>query len=228
MIVARTGLADRLVAAAGRCDHAGTAFQEPREVAALTAAGGLRPAALEDVLLDRVSVREWDQRPVAGRVLRGLAELATATAAQLAPSVADRVLVRPLLVVRRGDDNLPAGCWLSSGGELIAAGPPPDAEQARAIVLQGALALAPATIVLLADLDEALSVRGPRGYRDALVVAGAVGGRLWLAIEAEGLGGCMSAGIIEAGVRDLVDIDGYRACPVTLVGLGHPRARPSL
>lgn len=223
MNLARTGLADRLVAADGGRGDGDTALEAPRPLAALPAVDGLRSAALEDVLLDRVSVREWDPRPVAGSVLRGLADLAIATAAQLAPAFGDRVLVRPLLVVHAGDNDVPAGCWLGSGGDLIAAGPPPSAEQARALVLQGALALAPATIVLLADLDEALSVRGPRGYRDALVVAGAAGGRLWLAIEAEGLGGCMSAGIIEGGVRDLVDIDGYRACPVTLLSLGHRR-----
>ncbi|MPZ50651.1 MAG: hypothetical protein GEU75_15365 [Dehalococcoidia bacterium] len=57
--------------------------------------------------------------------------------------------------------------------------------------------------------------------------AGTAAGRVWLAATAYGLGACASAGFIEPGLRHLVELDGYRSCPLFAISLGYPASEDS-
>ena len=75
-------------------------------------------------------------------------------------------------------------------------------------------------IVLLAIDREVLRLEGPRGYRQALLEAGILGGRLYLEAERRGLGACTVGAFLDEEFAEAVGLDPSRWWVVQLSALG--------
>ena len=199
--------------------------QEHRLVA--TAREGATPTlpTFGSVLLTRRSVRAYTMRPIPPAILQRFAALAADMCRKRIDSGGAIVKVRPWLAVRVPSGALAAGVHridVERPDELVLhlAGFRQD-DMERCLV-QKSLASAPAMIFITGDFGAALADRGSRGYRELLLQAGAAVGRSLLAAAAYGLGACASAGLMEASVRALANIDRYRECPLVALTVGYP------
>ena len=82
-------------------------------------------------------------------------------------------------------------------------------------------------LVLVANLREALSRRGTRGYADVALAAGAAIGMAWLAACSYGLVGTAAGGVIPFGFRKGMGMDGFNDCPLLALHFGLAAGRPS-
>jgi SagB-type dehydrogenase family enzyme len=83
---------------------------------------------------------------------------------------------------------------------------------------------ASALIFVAPRLREYLFRFGNRGYRYAVMHAGVLGQRVYLAATALGLGVTGVAGIDEGIVNSLCNLDGYERTAVYALAVGHPAA----
>jgi hypothetical protein len=95
-------------------------------------------------------------------------------------------------------------------------------EQVEHCILQRGLAAGPAAIFFTGDLARALTQRGPRGYRELLLMIGSQAARVLTTASALGIAACPSGGLLEDGFRALTHTDGYRDCLLFALGLGMP------
>ena len=175
-------------------------------------------------LLRRRSVRSYADVGVPERLLRCLAALMVSAGDARIGSGAANVRVRPWLALLRVSDHLQTGVYQIDVDRTVAFVWCRTADRAvlERCLVQQSLAAAPAMFLITGDVGAALDERGPRGYRELLVQAGALAGRTLVAATAYGLGACTSAGVMEDGCRDLTGVDGYRDCPLLAVVLGYP------
>jgi len=78
---------------------------------------------------------------------------------------------------------------------------------ARICLDQGWLANAGVHLLLLADLEVLDRTWGPRGYRYAMMTAGRLGQRLYLAASAMGLGCCGIGAFYDREARELLGLN---------------------
>ena len=137
------------------------------------------------------------------------------------------VSARPWLALRVACGALERGIYqidIEQPDELLLRVKGFDRDEMERCLVQKSLASAPAMIFITGDFGAALADRGARGYRELLLQAGAMVSRSLLVATVYGLGACVSAGLIEASLRSLADIDGYRDCPLVALTVGYPSA----
>lgn len=161
----------------------------PPQVVKLAPAAARPSDPVETVVLRRGSTRRFLHAPIS------FAELSTILTAASTPLGADfRESDRPindLYLIANAIEGLSSGTYfferdtqqlaLLKSGEF-------RAEAAYLCLEQPLLGQAAAVIFLMADLEREIESLGPRGYRAALLEAGILGGRLYLAAYALRLG----------------------------------------
>jgi SagB-type dehydrogenase family enzyme len=147
------------------------------------------PASLGDVILRRGSTRQFAREAIGHDALAAMLDLA-ARPLPLDAGTDGTGLVDLYLLVHAVDD-LPAGAYVhvpaARGLRQLRAGE--FRQEGGYLCLEQALgADASAVVFFLADLGRTLARYGDRGYRAVNLAAGLVGGRLYLAAYALGLG----------------------------------------
>jgi Nitroreductase family len=194
----------------------------PGPGAGATFPGG--PAGLDAAILARRSVRAFSPVPVSHADLEQVTAAMAAVRAHRAAAGAPRTSARPLLAVARGTDALPAGVYEvdprtgAIGRRRGAFGP----AEARACTNQSALAEAPASVVVVGNLRDALTARGARGYGELGIACGAQAGAGWLRATSLGLVGTLAGGVVAEGLRVTAGANGFDECPMPALHLGHP------
>ena len=194
------------------------ATSEPGEAELATSTFG-------SVLLARRSVRAYALRPIAPGILQRLTALAIHMCRRRIGSGGAMVSARPWLALRVACGALERGIYqidIEQPDELLLRVKGFDRDEMERCLVQKSLASAPAMIFITGDFGAALADRGARGYRELLLQAGAMVSRSLLVATVYGLGACVSAGLIEASLRSLADIDGYRDCPLVALTVGYP------
>jgi SagB-type dehydrogenase family enzyme len=153
---------------------------------ALSVPADLPAVSLGDVILRRGSTRQFAHEPIGAGALAAMLELAV----RPWPSDADPALVDLYLLVH-AVEGLPAGAYVhapAAGGlRQLRAGE--FRQEGGYLCLEQALgADASVVVFFLADLDRVHARYGDRGYRAVNLAAGLIGGRLYLAAYALGLG----------------------------------------
>lgn len=185
--------------------------------------------SLDEVLRTRRAVREFSTRPVGGVLLRDLMVVAANALRTRENAGAARCFVRPVLAIGRGAHDLPPGLYeMNPSDGRLGRRASFSADLMAQCVNQDTLAASPAALVMIGDLDAALTERGVRGYRELAQHAGAAVGQAWLAATAHGLVGTAAGGVIAAGFRRAAGMDGFRECPLLGLHLGHPRIGPGV
>ena len=149
-----------------------------------------RVDAIEDVILRRGSARRFARLPIASAQLSSILEPATrGIAADFSPSEGGHL--NDLYVIAHAVDGLAAGAYFydPAARRLELLQPGDFREEAAFLGLEQDLpGDAAAAVFFLADLEAVLARLGNRGYRAVQLEAGILGGRIYLAAYAQGLG----------------------------------------
>ncbi|MEU6867101.1 nitroreductase family protein [Streptomyces sp. NPDC046876] len=178
------------------------------------AEGGLRPA-----LERRRANRFFAERDVDPALLGAMVCAGHAADAALWPD--ERVRPLEFLVVARAVAGLsPAVHRLGPDGfEPLAA--ISGAEELSTFVLQPEFAHAPALLLAVGSLEDALGADGSHGHRRLLERSGAACEAAWLTAVDAGLVGSIFAGFLPAALKKLVGIDGFRRTQLLALAVGH-------
>ncbi|GIH75824.1 nitroreductase family protein [Planobispora longispora] len=200
---------------------AGTDLAPVRPVAAPPAD---RP--LEDILADRVSIRDYADRAVPVEVIAASLAAAfrmdregwpddCAAGHELGVLVAARTVAGLGQAVYRADED---------GARLVPlAGLAADGRAAEEMVLQIEYAASPVILAVTGSLSTALARHGAHGHRSLMARASGLAYAALIHASAYGLVGSVFAGFLQSGLRPLVDLDGYRQRQLFAVSLGYPR-----
>lgn len=182
--------------------------------------------ALDEVLLRRRAVRAYASEQVSSVQTRAILESALIACDRRTAAGAPTGHVRPVLGVVSPIDGVDAGVYDvdPTTADLHRRGPF-DQALSRECSNQLALAAAPVTLFLVADLRAALTARGLAGYAEAALDAGSMAGEAWLRATAIGLVGCAAGGVIAGGLRRAAGMDGFNECPLLALHLGRPLGR---
>lgn len=200
----------------------------PNPPSAPVAAAARLPAPaiehLDQILLQRRSVRRYAPRPLPAPLLRRVATLAVDADYRLRRSGALALHLRLWAAVTVGDDALAPGVygWDAARGDWTQRRAGPCAKTLDRCMLQRSLARAPAVLFITGDFEHAVLDHGARGYRELIGRSGAMVARALLAATAYGISGCPWGGLTEDGWGELLSIDRYRDCPLFGVSLGYP------
>jgi SagB-type dehydrogenase family enzyme len=156
---------------------------------ALPRAADAPAVSLGDVILRRGSTRQFARESIDAGALGAMLDLA----ARPWPLDAggDGAGLVDLYLLVHAVEGLPAGAYVHvpAGGGLHQLRPGEFRQEGGYLCLEQALgADASAVVFFLADLERALARHGDRGYRAVNLAAGLLGGRLYLAAYALGLG----------------------------------------
>lgn len=177
-----------------------------------------------ELLRARRSTRTFADEPLAAPTLRSLVSLARGMVETRLRAGAATRGVRPWLALNVAAEGFEPGVYTLDAGrpdELRLVRDGCGRDETVLCLLQKSLGSAPALLFVTGDLRAALEERGPRGYRDLLLHAGATVARTLLAATSYGLAACPSGGIMEEGFRGLAGTDGYHECPLFAAALGH-------
>ncbi len=176
----------------------------------------LRPSPSALALIQRRrSHRSFAGAPVPASTLSSLLDAALDRPPELSRALASFVLVSRVEALRPGSYRRDArGAPLEPmlDGDVVA-------RAGAAALGQEVIARAP-VVVLLAIDREVLRLEGPRGYRQALLEAGILGGRLYLEAERRGLGACTVGAFLDEEFAEAVGLDPSRWWVVQLSALG--------
>jgi SagB-type dehydrogenase family enzyme len=155
------------------------------EARAKTSSNKLKHVLLEEVVLRRGSSRRFTGEPIT------LAALSTILEQSTCGIPADFPPMNEIYLIANGVDGLQQGSYYYNAGEQrlepLALGDFRD--RAAYLALEQQLAGdAAVAVFFLADLNRWLARLGPRGYRAAQLEAGILGGKMYLAAYALGLG----------------------------------------
>jgi SagB-type dehydrogenase family enzyme len=156
---------------------------------ALPRAADAPAVSLGDVILRRGSTRQFAREPIGAAALGAMLDLA----ARPWPLDAggDGAGLVDLYLLAHAVDGLPAGAYVHvpAAGGLHQLRPGDFRQEGGYLCLEQALgADASVVVFFLADLERALARHGDRAYRAVNLAAGLLGGRLYLAAYALGLG----------------------------------------
>ncbi len=176
---------------------------------------------LGETILRRGSTRQFAQAPIRGEELHAI--LATA---RTHPRADFPSLIDTYLIVNAVED-LAAGAYfydqIAGGFELIRAGE--FRGEAGYLCLEQPLgADCSALIVYMADLERALAALGNRGYRDAHLEAGILGGRAYLGAYALG-NGATGLTFYDDDTTKFFEPHAAGKSPILMVAIGVPRSR---
>ncbi|WP_405762240.1 nitroreductase family protein [Streptomyces sp. NBC_00045] len=178
------------------------------------AEGGLRPA-----LERRRANRFFAERTVDPELLAAMIRAGHAADAALWPAEQARPL--EFLVVARAVTGLgPAVHRLGPDGfEPLTAISGTD--ELSTLVLQPEFAHAPALLLAIGSLEDALEGGGSHGHRRLLERSGAACEAAWLTAVDAGLAGSIFAGFLPSALKRLVGIDGFRRTQLLALAVGH-------
>jgi nitroreductase len=184
---------------------------------------------LEESLRRRTAIRAYTRQPVE---LAQLSAMLTAAeeqdrrnwSSERAAGVELRLVCASWRVA-----GLDTGLYGFDGGtrSLVRLAALPTGTAAEDIVLQREFAAAPALVLVLGNLAEAVRRHGSHGHRLLLTRAGAAAHAAWLAALSVGLDGTVFAGLLPGAVRDLLGADGYTTAPLFAFSVGW-RADPDV
>jgi SagB-type dehydrogenase family enzyme len=181
--------------------------------------------SLGEVFLQRRSVRDYADAPVPTRWLQEMMVSAVDLGRRRLSAGAPDDVVRPWLAVARGDGDIAPGIYavdLDRPALLVPVTAGLSHDALARCILQTGLARGAAALFFTGDLGDRLQARGPRGYRELLVSAGAQAARAILVAVSRGVAACPSGGILEDGFRELTRTDGYRTALLFSLALGMP------
>jgi hypothetical protein len=181
-------------------------------------------AALDDVLTERTSIRDYAATPLSDADVSAIF------------TAADRMDARGWPDERAAGVDLELYCaaWRVSGVDtglyrylpqrsgLVRVASLPDGPQAEELVLQQEFAHAPALLVITGNLAGALARHGSHGHRLLLTRAGAAGHAAWLASLRLHLVGTVFAGLLPHVLRERAGADGYHRAALFAFAVGHP------
>lgn len=201
---------------------------------------GLRPFeaepadSVERVILRRGSTRRFLRAPIT------FEQLSTVLAATTHPLAADFREpdhgINTVYVIVNAVDNLNSGAYFLDPQKRELSPLKSGAFRSEAAYLcleQPLLGQAAAVIFLMADLEQVTQASGPRGYRAALLEAGILGGRLYLAAYALKLGATGTT-FYDDEVTEFFSPHAHAKSPTLAIGVGHdprflnPQRRPEL
>ena len=198
---------------AAKTQHEGTKF----ELAVPASDAALRSrTSVETSIRKRRSPDRFVERPIERGELEFVAALARGTGALRRTSGVDLHVV-----VHRVRDLEPGLYGFNAGGRLerVRSGNLRDS-LVRACRGQKNAGRAAAGFAVSGRLDARTSALGDRGYRDLLLDAGAIGQRVYLAAEAQGLAARNLAAFTDKNLNDLLGLDGRRRAVLHLTMLG--------
>jgi SagB-type dehydrogenase family enzyme len=172
-----------------------------------------------DIIRKRESTRQFQNLPVSRATAAAFMHAANARRSTLSELGGNNVV--PLLASSIDLEPGGAGVYMPTGeSELTQLRPHFSSEMLRGCFQQRDLAEAPMGVFIIGDVARQLSLRGPRGYRELAVAAGAVALRVVLAATAHGLGACFSGGYFRAGVTRNVSSSEVPGIPFFSIALG--------
>ena len=188
---------------------------------------GLRPLeaepadSVERVILRRGSTRRFLRAPIS---FEQLSTVLTATTHPLPADFreADQAINTAYVIVN-AVDNLNSGAYFLDPRTRELALLKSGAFRSEAAYLcleQPLLGQAAAVIVLMANLEQMMETLGPRGYRAALLEAGILGGRLYLAAYALKLGATGTT-FYDDEVTEFFSPHAHAKSPTLAIGVGH-------
>lgn len=177
--------------------------------------------SLGAALKSRRAVREFSSRPVSEAHLILLVQTAIASAQVRVERGAPPCFVRPVLAVARGNDNLEPGVYELDPNKRLRKRANFDETWMQCCFNQKTFGTARAAIFTIADLGQALQVRGLRGYQEACQHSGSMIGTVWLAASSLGIVGSAAGGVLADGLREVANVDGFQECPLLAFPMGH-------
>jgi SagB-type dehydrogenase family enzyme len=192
----------------------------------------LRPAVLQasdalgfgETILRRGSTRNFAREPIS------IEELATIMATSRAPLPVDfPSMVEPYLIIN-AVDGIETGsyCYRRDAGSFELLKPGDFRGEAGYLCLEQSLgADCSALICYMANLDRALDALGNRGYRDAHLEAGILGGRAYLAAYSLGRG-ASGLTFYDDDTTNFFSTHAEGKSPLLMVAVGVPRALSSI
>lgn len=203
-------------------DDATVAAAEPRrELIQFDPLPADEAMGLGETILRRGSTRQFAQAPIRGEELQAI--LATA---RTHPRAEFPSLVDTYLIVNAVEGLAPGAYFydqIGGGFELIKAGE--FRGEAGYLCLEQPLgADCSALIVYMADLERALAALGNRGYRDAHLEAGILGGRAYLGAYALGRG-ATGLTFYDDDTTRFFEPHAAGKSPILMVAIGVPRNR---
>ncbi|MBG0827791.1 hypothetical protein HS041_08440 [Planomonospora sp. ID67723] len=180
---------------------------------------------LEEILANRVSIRDYADRAVPVEVIAASLAAAfrtdregwpddCAAGHELGVLVAARTVAGLEQAVYRADED---------GARLVPLAGLADGRAAEEMVLQIEYAASPVILAVTGSLSTALSRHGAHGHRSLMARASGLAYTALIHASAYGLVGSVFAGFLQSGLRPLVDLDGYRQRQLFAVSLGYPR-----
>lgn len=207
---------------------AGSSLGSTSAPAATVAVGSsVLPAAgasgLGETILRRGSARAFGREPLRGE------ELATIMATSRGPLQAEfPSLVEPYLIINAVDGTAPGTYYYRrEAGSFELIKPGEFRNEAGYLCLEQALgADCSALICYMTNLERVLEARGNRGYRDAHLEAGILGGRAYLAAYALGRG-ASGLTFYDDDTTKFLAPHAEGKSPLLMVAVGVPRSRSS-
>ncbi len=180
--------------------------------------------ALEDVMMERTSLRFYAEKPVELEQIATILNVASAGDEQdWSQEIAAGVTLHLLLVAWCVKDLAPAIYRYVPGAHQLAyvASAPDQRTEGTGLVLQTEFADAPAIVLITGNLAAASARHGAWGHRQLLLRAGSAGQRLWLSSLGIGLVGTVFAGFLPRAAHRAVGVDGYRNAGLFAYATGH-------
>ena len=180
--------------------------------------------ALDDVLLERTSVRDYAGTPLSAADLSALFAAADRMDADGWPGERDAGVDLELYCAAWRVTGVDTGLYRYLPGQsaLCRVAGLPDGPEAEELVMQREFAQAAALLVITGNLAAALARHGSHGHRLLLTRAGAAGHAAWLTALRLGLVGTVFAGLLPHVLRERAGADGYHRAALFAFAAGHP------
>lgn len=184
-------------------------------------------AALDDVLFDRVAVRDYAPTPITAAELSAIFAAAETMDARSWPGEREAGLGLEFFCAAWRVTGVDTGLYryLPGRNALRRVASLPGGQEAAELVMQSEFAEAAALLVITGNLAGALERHGSHGHRLLLSRAGAAGHAAWLATLRLHLAGTVFAGLLPHVLRERAAADGYHRAPLLAFAAAHPAAQ---
>lgn len=180
-------------------------------------------------LRERISHRNFSDRPVSLNDVRGLLDEATRMDETNWFSERTAGVNTDLWLVAQKVSGIESGIYRYTPNVLeCVAITRPVGDILGEIILQEEFTHAPAIIIVTGNLAASLSHHRSHGYRQLLIRGGAMLNAAYLTGLRLGLVGCIFAGLIAEPLRRYLGMDGYLETPLGALAIGHsvPQSEP--
>ncbi|XSG76329.1 nitroreductase family protein [Herpetosiphon llansteffanensis] len=172
----------------------------------------------QQLIQQRQSLREYAERPI------NLADLATFleyASRPLNPATKPVSLLAPL-VLNSADLALGGYAYNPNAHQLAVLRTADPQEPLQRYCFQREFLQAPVIVLVLSSLPNAINQAGDRGYRQALLDAGAQLQRLYVAAQRVGMIGCATGSLIQGQLARWLGFDSYQTHVLIGFAVGYP------